>query len=179
MEQSQWEGQWAKLNKRTARGNLDVLWDLSDSAARVQAVKQRRAEGHAGGQEGGGDPAAGEQGQYDPTTQTLPADVVNGLLVDRYVEKYARMGLRDRMPMKAVAAARQQQRQQKEQEEEEARQAALLRAKLQQALASQQVTQSGEAAGTESGAAAAPGGDAGTQQASAPEPRTGKQRGKR
>lgn len=175
MEQSQWEGQWAKLNKRTARGNLDVLWDLSDSAARVQAVKQRRAEG---GQEGGGDPTADEQGQYDPTTQTLPADVVNSLLVDRYMERYARMGLGDRMPMKAVAAAKQQQRQQKEQEEEEARQAALLRAKLQQALASQQVTQSGEAAATESGAVAAPSVDTGTQQASAPEPRAGKQRGK-
>ncbi|EFJ45217.1 hypothetical protein VOLCADRAFT_94386 [Volvox carteri f. nagariensis] len=95
-EQSQWEGQWAKLNTKTGRGNLDVVWDLSDTAARVQAVQQRRAERTASSADGktsraGDGAAAADSQQYDPATQPLPAAVVNELLVHRYIDNWVKV----------------------------------------------------------------------------------------
>lgn len=122
-EQSQWEGQWAKLNQKSGRGNLDVVWDLADTAARVHAVQQRRAERTAGSRNNAVSTSAGDSGSvtsssgaaptvllngdapYDPATQPLPASVVNELLVHRYIDKYTRLGLIDHMPMRTAAEA--------------------------------------------------------------------------
>ncbi|GFR51941.1 hypothetical protein Agub_g14462 [Astrephomene gubernaculifera] len=129
-EQSQWEGQWAKLTQRSGRGNLDVVWDLADTAARVQAVRQRRADRLTASAPplpaaaATTSPTAGSDGSspspsrcgspsrldpltqpYDPATQPLPAAVVTQLLLQRYVDKYARMGLLDHLPLRAAAEA--------------------------------------------------------------------------
>eukprot|EP00198_Chlamydomonas_reinhardtii_P011168 XP_001700505.1 predicted protein [Chlamydomonas reinhardtii] len=123
VEQSQWEGQWAKLNKRTHRGALDVLWDLEESGRRVQAVKQRRADrsgavgsGTAAAAAPGGLDSAGNPRPYNPATEPLPAEVVSELLVHRYIDKYTRMGLLDHLPLRgaAEAALAKQEQQQRE-----------------------------------------------------------------
>ncbi|KAG2433946.1 hypothetical protein HYH02_012491 [Chlamydomonas schloesseri] len=123
VEQSQWEGQWAKLNKRTHRGALDVLWDLEESSRRVQAVKQRRAErsGAHGGEPAaagapGGLDSAGNPKPYDPASEPLPADVVSDLLVHRYIDKYTRLGLLDHLPLRGAAEAALAKREQQQRE---------------------------------------------------------------
>ncbi|KAG2422208.1 hypothetical protein HXX76_016208 [Chlamydomonas incerta] len=124
VEQSQWEGQWAKLNKRTHRGALDVLWDLEESGRRVQAVKQRRAERSEAVSDGpvaaaaapGGLDSAGNPKPYDPATEPLPAEVVSELLVHRYIDKYTRLGLLDHLPLRGAAEAALAKREQQQHE---------------------------------------------------------------
>lgn len=142
VEQSQWEGQWAKLNTRQHRGNLDVVWDLADSANRVAAVRRRRAARAAGIEQPPYDPddgdadesvadydydlaggVSGRQKQtlaqrgvadferlhgrpYDPAADPLPAAVVTDLLLPRYLEKYARLGLMDGGPGSPVSSGK-------------------------------------------------------------------------
>jgi len=95
VEQSQWVGQYNKLNQKTMRGNLDVLWDIDECADRLSDVRARRLAR---------DPEAAsnaaDEETFDPATQDLPPTLINDLLYDRYLEKYTRLGLAHRNPVK-------------------------------------------------------------------------------
>jgi hypothetical protein len=96
---------------QATRGNVDVLWDVSQCSQRISTAKVRRvraaqqhaaaiaaAEGEAA--EGGPSPAAARQlrvPEEDPEAP-LSAEVVHKLLIGHYMAKYKRLGIPERTP---------------------------------------------------------------------------------
>jgi hypothetical protein len=97
------------LCPQATRGNVDVLWDVSQCSQRISTVKVRRVRAAqqraaaiaAADPAGAGDaaPVAAEQALVpeDPEAP-LSAEVVHKLLIGHYMAKYKRLGIPDRTP---------------------------------------------------------------------------------